>query len=153
MEWTLMVLSKFLFFHFLGNQTKTKKELRNDFAWVWGWGLWNLWFFFYGVFMLNFLGLWIWFLGLWILFAGGFIVDWKMRKSGFELWFFISGFWGLRKSEKICYWVCVCVLAGDQFVFVFGWQERVRKCKKIWTCVLMFKIWVCVLWCSCWRWT
>ena len=45
MEWTLMVLSKFLFFHFLGNQTKTEKELRNDFAWVWGWGLWNLWFF------------------------------------------------------------------------------------------------------------
>ena len=109
--------------------------------------------FFYGIFMLNFLGLWIWFLGLWILFAEGFVVDWKMRKSGFELWFFISGFWGLRKSEKICYWVCVCVLAGDQFVFVFGWQERVRKCKKIWTCVLMFKIWVCVLWCSCWRWT
>ena len=32
MEWTLMVLSKFLFFHFLGNQTKTEKELRNDFA-------------------------------------------------------------------------------------------------------------------------
>ena len=47
MEWTLMVLSKFLFFHFLGNQTKTEKELRNDFAWVWGWGLWNLWFFFF----------------------------------------------------------------------------------------------------------
>ena len=153
MEWTLMVLSKFLFFHFLGNQTKTEKELRNDFAWVWGWGLWNLWFFFYGVFMLNFLGLWIWFLGLWILFAGGFVVDWMMRKFGFELWFCISGFWGLRKSEKICYWVCVCVLARDWFVFVFGWQERARKCKKIWTCVLMFKIWVCVLWCSCWRWT
>ena len=31
-EWTLMVLSKFLFFHLLGNQTKTEKELRNDFA-------------------------------------------------------------------------------------------------------------------------
>ena len=45
MEWTMMVLSKFLFFYFLGNQTKTEKELRNDFAWVWGWGLWNLWFF------------------------------------------------------------------------------------------------------------
>ena len=33
-EWTLMVLSKFLFFHFLGNQTMNEKELRNDFAWV-----------------------------------------------------------------------------------------------------------------------
>ena len=27
-----MVLSKFLFFHFLGNQTKNEKELRNDFC-------------------------------------------------------------------------------------------------------------------------
>ena len=34
MEWTMMVLSKFLFFYFLGNQTKTEKELRNYFAWV-----------------------------------------------------------------------------------------------------------------------
>ena len=34
MEWTLMVLSKFLFFHFSWHQTKTEKELRNDFAWV-----------------------------------------------------------------------------------------------------------------------
>ena len=59
-------------------------------------------FFFNSVFMLNFLGLWIWFLGLWILFAGGFVVDWKIRKSGFELWFCISGFYGLRNSEKIC---------------------------------------------------
>ena len=51
MEWTIMVLSKFLFFYFLGNQTKTEKELRNYFAWVWGWGLWNLWFFFKMVFL------------------------------------------------------------------------------------------------------
>ena len=99
-----------------------------------------LFFIFYGVFMLNFLGLWIWLLGLWILFAGGFVVDWKMRKSGFEFWFCIYGFYGLRKSEKIYYWVCVCVLARDWFVFVFGWQERARKCKEIWACVLMFKI-------------
>ena len=86
--------------------------------------------FFYGVFIMNFLGLWIWLLGLRIWFAGSFIVDWKMRKSRFELWFCIFGFCGLRKSEKICCWVYVCVLAGDRFVFVFGWQERAWKCKK-----------------------
>ena len=65
--------------------------------------------FIYGVFMLNFLGLWIWFLGLWILFVGGFVVVWKMRKSGFELWFCIFGFvvWeNLRRSAA-------------RFVFVF----------------------------------
>ena len=153
MEWTLMVLSKFLFFHFLATKQRLKKNwemilLRFEDG---SFGIYD--FFFYGVFMLNFLGLWIWFKGLWILFAGGFVVDWKMRKSGFELWFCISGFCGLRKSEKICCYVCVCVLAGDWFVFEFGWQERARKCKKIWACVFMFKIWVCVIWCSCWRWT
>ena len=58
-------------------------------------------FFFNGVLMLNFLGLWIWFLGLWILFAGAFVVDWKMRKSGFELRFCISGFCGFV-DWKIC---------------------------------------------------
>ena len=99
---------------------------------VWGWGAseFMIFFFFYVVFMLNFLGLWIWFLRLWNLFAGDFVVDWKMRKSRFELRFCISGFCGLRKSEKICCQVYVCVLAGDWFVFVFGWQERARKCKK-----------------------
>ena len=50
-----------------------------------GFGIYD--FFFNGNFMLNFMGLWIWFLGLWILFVGGFVVDWKMRKFGFELWF------------------------------------------------------------------
>ena len=64
-----------------------------------GFGIYD--FFFNGNFMLNFMGLWIWFLGLWILFVGGFVVDWKMRKFGFELWFCISGFCGLRKSKKI----------------------------------------------------
>ena len=91
--------------------------IKDRVAWVWGWGLWNLWFFFfiYGVFMLNFLGLWIWFLGLWILFAGGFVVDWKMRKSGFELWFCIPGFCGLRKSVA-------------RFVFVFLLETDLCLC-------------------------
>ena len=43
-------------------------------------------------------------LGLWILFAGGFVVDWKMRKSGFELWFWIPGFLGFCS----CFYVLVC---------------------------------------------
>ena len=107
MEWTLMVLSKFLFFHFLA----TKQRLKKNWEMILlgyedgGSGIYDF-LFIYGVFMLDFLGLWIWFLGLWILFAGGFIVDWKMRKSGFELRFCISGFCGLRKSAA-------------RFVFVF----------------------------------
>ena len=56
-----------------------------------GFGIYDFFFLIYGFFMLNFLG-------LWILFAGGFVVDWKMRKSGFELWFCISEFCSLRKS-------------------------------------------------------
>ena len=59
-----------------------------------GFGIYDFFLFIYGVFMLNFMG-------LWILFVGGFVVDWKMIKFGFELWFSISGFCGLRKFEKI----------------------------------------------------
>ena len=59
-----MVLSKFLFFHFLGNQTMNEKELRNDFAWVWGWGLWNLWFFFLMVFLCWIF--WVYEFGFWV---------------------------------------------------------------------------------------
>ena len=80
-----------------------------------GFGIYDFFFFIYGVFMLNFLGLWIWFLGLWILFAGGFVVDWKMRKSGFELWFCIPGFCGLRKSVA-------------RFVFVFLLETDLCLC-------------------------
>ena len=53
----MMVLSKFLFFHFLGNQTKTEKELRNDLLGFEDGDFGTYDFFFYGVFMLNFLGL------------------------------------------------------------------------------------------------
>ena len=125
-NWNFFVFYLLLFFKYV--------NFRNDFAWVWGWGLWNLWFFFYGVFMLNFLGLWIWF-------ARGFVVKWKMRKSGFELWFCISGFCGLRRSEKICYCVFVCVFARDRFVFVFLYlvdkkgQENARKSGHVFLCL------------------
>ena len=86
MEWTLMVLSKFLFFHFLGNQTKTKKELRNDFAWVWGWGLWNLWFF------------------LWCFYAKFFrFMNLVFGFMNFICWRFHC--W--LKDEKIWFWVVI----------------------------------------------
>ena len=81
-------------------------------------------FFFYGVFMLNFLGLWIWFLGLWILFAGGFVVYWIIRKSGFELWFFISGFWGLRKSDLL---LGLCLCSCWRSICVCVWLTRKGK--------------------------
>ena len=114
---------------------KDWKRTEKWFAWVWGWGLWNLWFFFYGVFMLNFLGLWIWFLGLWILFIGAFVVDWKMRKSRFELWFCISGFCGLRKSTARFVFVflleinlCLCLVDKKG-------QENVRKSRHVFLCL------------------
>ena len=87
MEWTLMVLSKFLFFHFLGNQTKTKKELRNDFAWVWGWGLWNLRFFFLWCFYAKF------FRFMNLVFGFMNFICWR-----FHCWL---------KDEKIWFWVVI----------------------------------------------
>ena len=89
---------------------KDWKELRNDFAWVWGWGLWNLWFFFFnGVFMLNFLGLWIWFLGLWILFAGGFC-GW-LKDEKIWVWVVILYIWVLwfeKSWEDLLLGLCLC---------------------------------------------
>ena len=134
MEWTMMVLSKFLFFYFLGNQTKTEKELRNDFAWVWGWGLWNLWFF-----LMVFLCWIFWVYEFYLLEVSWLIERWENLGLSYDFVYLGFVVWeNLRRSVVR---------------FVFGWQERARKCKKIWTCVLMFKIWVSVLWSSCWRWS
>ena len=82
-------LSSFLFFHFIGNQTKTEKELRNDFAWVWGWGLCNLWFFFF--FLWCFYAKFYGFMNL----VSGFInfICWRFR-----CWL---------KDEKIWVWVVI----------------------------------------------
>ena len=127
MEWTLMVLSKFLFFQFLGNQTKTEKNWEmNLLGFEEGnFGIYD--FFFYGVFMLNFLGLWIWFLGLWILFAGGFVVDWKMRKSGFELWFnlYIWVLWFEKTWEDLLLGLCLC--SCWRLICVCVWLTRKGK--------------------------
>ena len=139
MEWTLMVLSKFLFFHFLATKQRLKKNwemilLRFEDG---GFGIYD--FFFYGVFKLNFLGLWIWFQGLWILFAGGFVVDWKMRKSGFELWFNVYlGFvvWeNLRRSALGFVFVflleidlCLCLVDKKG-------QENARKSGHVFLCL------------------
>ena len=109
MEWTLMVLSKFLFFHFLSNQTKTKKELRNDFACVWGWGLWNLWFFFNGVFTLNLMGLWIWFLGLWIYLLEVLLLIERWENLGLSCDFVYLGFVVWENLRRF----------ATRFVFVF----------------------------------
>ena len=119
MEWTMMVLSKFLFFYFLGNQTKTEKELRNYFAWVWGWGLWNLWFFkkwcfyaeFYG--FMNFIcwrlccwlkdeKIWVWvvILYIWVLW---FEKIWEDLLPGFVLVFLLEmvRVWLTKKGKKM----------------------------------------------------
>ena len=98
-----------------------------------GFGIYD--FFFNGVFMLNFLGLWIWFLGLWILFARGFVVDWKMIKFGFEFRFCIPGLCGLRKSTAR--FVFVFLLEIDLcFCFVDKkMQEKARKSRHVFLCL------------------
>ena len=82
-------------------------------------------FFFF--FMLNFLGLWIWFLGLWILFAGGFVVDWKMRKSGFELWFnlYMWVLWFEKIWEDLLLGLCLC--SCWRLICVCVWLTRKGK--------------------------
>ena len=131
MEWTMMVLSKFLFFYFLGNQTKTEKELRDYFAWVWEWGLWNLWFFkkwcFYAEFY-GFMNFICWRLCCWL--KDEKIWVWVVILYIWVLWF--EKIW-----EDLLLSLCLC---SCWRWFVFGWQKRVRKCKKIWACVFMFKI-------------
>ena len=66
-------------------------------------------FFFNGVFMLNFLGLWIWFLGLWILFAGGFC-GW-LKDEKIWVWVVILYIWVLwfeKSWEDLLLGLCLC---------------------------------------------
>ena len=91
-------------------------------------------------------------------------MDWWVCVS-FLVDFWVCVFFFVFGWREIHCWVCVSVLVRDQFVFlclankrdlllglclcscwrlvcvfVFGWQEGVRKYLKIWACVLIFKI-------------